>query len=39
MLGGARSRIADDDRLLDEIGVLLDSLYVHFQNQAKPIEQ
>jgi hypothetical protein len=39
MLGGARSRIADDDRLLDEIALLLDSLYVYFQQPAKPIGQ
>lgn len=30
MLAGARQRCADDDRLLAEMGVVLDSLYAHF---------
>jgi len=32
VLAGARSRIDDDDRLLVEMGGVLDSLYVHFQS-------
>ena len=32
VLTGARARIDDDDRLLVEMGGVLDSLYVHFQN-------
>lgn len=34
ILAGARSRIADDDALLAEMGGVLDSLYVAFQNPA-----
>lgn len=30
MLAGARKRLPDDDSLLAEIGVVLDSLYAHF---------
>lgn len=30
MLAGARQRCADDDQLLAEMGVVLDSLYAHF---------
>ncbi len=32
VLGGARARIDDDDRLLVEMGSVLDSLYAHFQD-------
>ncbi|MES2105511.1 MAG: chromate resistance protein ChrB domain-containing protein [Pseudomonadota bacterium] len=32
MLSGARQRAADDDQLLAEIGVVLDSLHAHFSN-------
>lgn len=32
ILGGARTRIADDDGLLNEMGGVLDSLYVTFQS-------
>jgi len=35
VLGGARSRIADDDLLLADISNVLDSLYTHFQGSAK----
>ena len=35
VLGGARSRIADDDMLLEEISGVLDSFYAHFQAQTK----
>lgn len=36
VLGGARSRIADDDLLLADISNVLDSLYTHFQGAARP---
>jgi hypothetical protein len=36
VLGGARSRIADDDLLLADISSVLDSLYTHFQGAVKP---
>ncbi|MES2933560.1 MAG: chromate resistance protein ChrB domain-containing protein, partial [Pseudomonadota bacterium] len=32
ILAGTRQRCADDDQLLAEIGVVLDSLYRHFSN-------
>ena len=32
VLAGARERVADDDALLAEMSVVLDSLYIHFQN-------
>ncbi len=32
VLGGARKRHADDDRLLEEMSTVLDSLYVFFQS-------
>ena len=32
VLAGARARIEDDDRLLLEMGGVLDSLYAHFQS-------
>ena len=35
MLAGARQRTSGDDQLLDEIGVVLDSLYAHFSNDAQ----
>lgn len=35
MLAGARQRVDDDDRLLEEISVVLDSLYAHFSNNPK----
>jgi hypothetical protein len=31
IMSGARQRLDDDDRLLDEIGSVLDSLYAHFR--------
>ena len=34
MLSGARQRLADDDQLLAEIGLLLDSLYAHYRETA-----
>ncbi|CAN7259909.1 chromate resistance protein [Pseudoduganella sp. LjRoot289] len=34
MLGGARQRAADDDQLLREMGVVLDSLHTHFANEG-----
>ena len=36
VLAGARERVADDDALLAEMSVVLDSLYMHFQNDGKP---
>ncbi|KMN50557.1 hypothetical protein VL04_10755 [Chromobacterium violaceum] len=36
VLGGSRSRIADDDLLLADIINVLDSLYAHFQEAARP---
>lgn len=36
MLAGARSRLADDDALLIEIGAVLDSLQVHFEKAGAP---
>lgn len=35
MLAGARQRTAGDDQLLDEISVVLDSLYAHFSNDPQ----
>ncbi len=35
MLAGARQRVADDDQLLAEIGLVLDSLYLHFSNNLQ----
>jgi len=35
ILAGARERGLDDDRLLDEIGTVLDSLYAHFAQAAR----
>lgn len=41
MLGGARQRATDDDQLLADMGVVLDSLYAHFgaEPQLKQIKQ
>ncbi|MCY1352470.1 Protein ChrB [compost metagenome] len=36
MLAGARARLKDDDALLTEIGMVLDSLYAHFSTNKKP---
>jgi hypothetical protein len=36
MLAGARQRAVDDNQLLAEIGVVLDSLYAHFSNNPDP---
>ena len=35
MLAGARQRVANDDQLLAEIGVVLDSLYAHFSTHTQ----
>ncbi len=35
ILAGARERLADDDALLAEIGLVLDSLHAHFLNNRK----
>jgi len=35
VLTGARERLGDDDALLDEMSVVLDSLYVHFTRDAQ----
>jgi hypothetical protein len=35
VLAGARERLSDDDALLDEMSIVLDSLYVHFTRDAK----
>jgi hypothetical protein len=35
VLSGARERISDDDALLTEIGTVLDSLYAHFDRDAR----
>ena len=36
MISGARQRAIDDDQLLAEIGVVLDSLYAYFSNDPQP---
>nr|WP_315255899.1 chromate resistance protein ChrB domain-containing protein [uncultured Duganella sp.] len=36
MLGGVRQRVADDDQLMQEIGAVLDSLYLHFAGESQP---
>ncbi|MGR5354415.1 chromate resistance protein ChrB domain-containing protein [Vibrio sp. DNB22_19_2] len=36
ILAGARKRLANDDVLLTEISVVLDSLYAHFSGNRKP---
>ena len=36
VLAGARGRVADDDALLADMSVVLDSLYMHFQRDGKP---
>ena len=38
MLAGARQRAKDDDQLLDEISVVLDSLYAHFSHDPQASE-
>ena len=38
MLAGARQRAQDDDQLLGEISVVLDSLYAHFSNDLQTSE-
>jgi hypothetical protein len=38
MLAGARQRAKDDDQLLDEISVVLDSLYAYFSNDLQTSE-
>lgn len=38
MLAGARQRARDDDQLLGEISVVLDSLYAHFSSDLKTSE-
>jgi hypothetical protein len=35
VLAGARERLADDDALLAETSLVLDSLYAHFQADAQ----
>ncbi len=35
MMAGARQRAIDDDQLLAEISMALDSLYAHFSNDSK----
>lgn len=35
VLAGARSRVDDDDRLLVEMGGVLDSLYAHYRNSKR----
>ena len=35
MLSGARQRARDDDQLLQEISLVLDSLYQHFSSESK----
>jgi hypothetical protein len=35
MLAGARQRVVNDDQLLAEIGVVLDSLYAHFSTNTQ----
>ena len=37
MLGGVRQRAADDDQLMLEISMVLDSLYLHFSGEAQPV--
>ena len=36
VMAGARERLADDDALLAEMSTVLDSLYAHFQREARP---
>lgn len=38
MLAGARQRVANDDQLLVEIGLVLDSLYAHFSS-TPPVQK
>jgi hypothetical protein len=37
VMTGARARVDDDDALLAEMSAVLDSLYVHFRNDGKPV--
>jgi hypothetical protein len=39
MLAGARQRAVDDNQLLAEIGVVLDSLYAHFSNNPDAVNK
>jgi len=34
-MAGARERLTDDDALLAEMSTVLDSLYVHFEREAR----
>ena len=36
VMSGARERLTDDDALLGEMSTVLDSLYAHFQREARP---
>lgn len=38
MLGGARQRAADDDQLLAEMSLVLDSLYAHFAGKSQTVQ-
>jgi len=35
VMGGARERLSDDDALLTEMSTVLDSIYAHFQREAR----
>ena len=39
MLAGARQRVSNDDQLLEEIGLVLDSLHAHFSNDSQTISR
>lgn len=39
MLAGARQRVSNDDQLLEEIGLMLDSLHAHFSNDSQTISR
>lgn len=39
MLGGARQRASDDDQLLADMGLVLDSLYTHFGAEPQQLIQ
>ena len=36
MMTGARQRAPDDDQLLTEMSIVLDSFYTHFSNDKSP---
>lgn len=36
ILSGVRSRLPDDDALLNEIGAALDSLHAHYRKEDTP---